>query len=357
MKAWLSLILTVFLLPSFSLAAPKKTSTPKKIEVKLLKVVTTLSVLQALVKDLGGNLVEVASLSSASEDPHFVKAKPTFKQKVSEADLFIEIGRSLELWVPQVIGSSGNQKLTGNGLLYASAGVKSLEIPETLSRKEGDIHPEGNPHVWLSPLAALKMSENIKNALIAKDPANKAIYEKNFLAFKTKLATALFGMPLVKAAGSMDFLFRLHEGKKLKDYMKKRPNLLGGWVKLSSEIDYPFLTYHSVWSYLADEFGLTVFADIEEKPGLPPSLRYQNELIKKLQENSVRHIVAASYYRGYQKLIDLIAQKITGKTLFIDVDSRPGESYIDMMNRILSGLADFKVLPANNQIILPKRRG
>jgi zinc/manganese transport system substrate-binding protein len=355
MKMWLRAILPVLLLTSPFLSAAPKKEVAKKVEVKKLKVVTTLAVLEALAKEVGGNLVEVASLSSASEDPHFVKAKPTFKRQVSEADLFIQAG-GLELWVPQVISASNNPKLTGNGLLTASTGVKFLEIPEKLSRDQGDIHSEGNPHVWLSPLAALKMSENIKNALIAKDPSHKDQYEKNFLAFKTKLAHALFGAPLVKAAGSIDFLFRLHQGKKLHDYMKKRPALMGGWVALAKKIDYPFVTYHSVWSYLAHEFDLKIFADIEEKPGLPPSLRYQNELIKKLQANNVRHIVAATYYVGYQKLIDLIADKIGGQKIFIDADSRPNESYIDMINRILQTLSDFKSIP-KAPVVVPTRRG
>ncbi|HXW53550.1 MAG TPA: metal ABC transporter substrate-binding protein, partial [Myxococcota bacterium] len=272
-----------------------------------------------------------------------------------------QIGRSLELWAPQVLQSAGNKKLTGAAVVTVSSGVKALEIPQALTRKHGDIHPEGNPHVWLSPSAALKIAENIKASLVTKDPMHKADYEKNFLTFKTKLADALFGAALVKAAGSPDFLFRLQAGKTLKNYVAKRKQTLGGWLKLAEAIDYPFITYHEVWSYMADEFALKVFANIEEKSGVAPSLKYQNELIKKAKAQAVTHIVAASYYVGHRKLIDLIAEKISGKKLFVDVDCRPGASYFDMMNRILKSLVEFKMVkaPIKQAIppVAPKRKG
>jgi|GEM_PF-543596 len=339
MRVIASLLLVIgFSASAWSVPGQHKPATPHK----LLHVVTTLAVIKALVSEIGGHLVDVASLSSAGEDPHFVKPKPTFKRLVSQADLFMQIGRSLELWVPQVLTSAGNPKLTGSGVVIVSKGVNALEVPKALTRAQGDIHPEGNPHIWLSPTASLKMAENIKDALVAKDPAHKVQYEKNFAGFKTKLAEAMFGHDLVKAAGSVDFLFRLHEGKRLKAYLTERKKTAGGWVKSTEAIDFPFITYHSVWSYFAADFGLKVFGLIEEKPGVPPSLKYQTELVKKAKADHVTHIVAASYYVGNGKLIDLIAKQIGGSRIFIDVDCRDGESYVDMMNRIIKSFLDFK---------------
>src|SRR5580704_9062135 len=83
-------------------------SPPKK-----LNVVTTLPVLKALTAQIGGDHVSVASLSTYAEDPHFIKPKPTFSYLLNRADLFIENGRELELWVPKALESAGNKKLTG----------------------------------------------------------------------------------------------------------------------------------------------------------------------------------------------------------------------------------------------------
>lgn len=310
------------------------------------QVVTTMAVIAALVKDIGGDLVVVNSLSSAGEDPHFVKAKPTFKLLVSEADLFFQIGRSLEPWVPQVISGALNKKWSSADLITTSAGISALDVPNTLSRASGDIHPEGNPHVWLSALNGLKMAENIKNALSNKDMAHRAVYEKNFAAFKVKLAEALVGKEVVQSFGAnVDFLWRLHEGKKLKDYLASRKKPFAGWLKQAQAIDYAFISYHNVWTYLANEFDLKVFAQIEEKSGVAPSARYQNELITRAKANNVKHVVAESYFIGNAKLIELIAKEIGGQKIFVDVDCRPGESFIGMLDRIFKTLMDFKVLP------------
>lgn len=331
-------------------ATPNETKAPAPIQSKI-NVVTTLSVLASITKAIGTDRVQVNSLSSASEDPHFVKAKPTFKKWVSDADLFIQIGRSLELWVPLVINSSGNQKLiSGERLITASNNVTMLEVPSALSRAAGDIHPQGNPHVWLSPLAVLKMAENIMNALIKVDTKNQPHYEKNFSEFKQQLSEAMFGQDLVKAAGTVDFLWRLLEGQKLKQYVAEKKKTLGGWLKSAAGIDYTFITYHTEFSYLAHDFGLKVLGQIEEKSGIAPSARYQNELIKKAKENLVKHIVAATYYVGNTKLIETIANGIGGNKLFIQVDCSIDESYIAMMNRIIKSLVDFRgavrILPA-----------
>lgn len=318
-----------------SLAAPK------------LNVVTTLSVLAALVREVGGDRVVVHSLSQASEDPHFVKAKPTFKRLVSDADLFFQIGRSLELWVPLVISGAGNSKLSGSGLVTASAGIKALEVPKTLTREAGDIHPEGNPHIWLSAQNGLKMAENIKNALIQKDPTHKAVYDANMGAFKVKLAESLVGKEVVSSfGGDIDFLWRLHEGNKLRSYLGTRKKAVGGWLKMAQAIDYPFISYHSVWTYFADEFGLKIFALIEEKSGVAPSLKYQNELVARAKAANVKHIVAESYFVGNGKLIDLIANQIGGQKIFVDVDCKEGESFIAMMDRVFKTFVDFKTLPS-----------
>lgn len=333
------LLLAVLLGTSLLGALPvKKALVPKKI-----KVVTTLSVLASLTRELGGDRVEVSSLSSATEDPHFVKAKPTFKRLVSDADLFIQIGRSLELWAPLVINASGNAKLiSGESVVTASQGVQALEVPKELTRQQGDIHPQGNPHIWLSPQAVLKMAENIKNALVKVDAAHKSTYDANLSAFNNKLANAMFGVELVNKAKNNDFLWRLHEGHKLEEYSKNHKLNLGGWLKQAVAINYTFLTYHTVFSYMANDFALKIMGQIEEKSGVAPTLRYQNELVKKAKALGVKHIVAASYYIGNSKLIELIAEQIGGRKIFVNVDCEEKQSYFDFMNNLINLLVKFK---------------
>lgn len=339
-RSLIALLLFLFGNVAMGMAAKVK-EPPQKI-----KVVTTLSVLSALTRDIGGERVIVSSLSKADEDPHFIKAKPTFKRLVGEADLFFQIGRSLELWAPQVISASGNAKLiSGGGVINASDGVASLEVPKVLSRQQGDIHPQGNPHVWLSPTAALKMASNIRDALAKTDPAHKALYDKNFETFKDTLSKKFFGDELVKIAKNNDFLWRLQSGGKIKAYAASHKMQLGGWLKQAQAIDYPFFSYHSDSSYLAKDFDLNIVGQIEEKSGVPPTAKYQDELVKKALAQKITHIVSANYYVGQGKLINLIAQRIGGQRLFVAIDAEPGQSYFDFMDKLLGELVKFKSPP------------
>ncbi len=345
---WLMCSVLLMMSTSHATSVSKAKAAPQKVvKPKPIRVVTTLTVIAAIVKEIGGDHVVVDSLTVSGEDPHFVKSKPTLTRLVSEADLFMQIGRSLELWVPLVLAAASNDKLSGTGLVSVSAGMKPLEVPSILTRDKGDIHPQGNPHIWLSALGGLKMAENIKAALIRKDPVHKSDYEKNFVAFKARLSNALFGAELIKVAdGNADFLWRQHEGKTLKEYLAKKKTAAGGWLALAAKIDYAFINYHTVWTYLIDEFNLKFFAAMEEKSGVGPSPKYINQLIDRAKAAHVTHIFDASYYIGHSVLIERVAHQIGGRKLFIDADCKPGETFVAMMDRILKDLVAFKNAPA-----------
>src|SRR5438552_529969 len=122
-------------------------------QAKKVQVVCTLPTLKALTEEVGGDRVDVIALAKGDEDPHFVTPTPVLMKKTREADLFIENGFSLELWGNEVVNGSGNAKLfTGMpGRVVAGKGISPLEIPSVLTRELGDIHPQGNPHIWLDP--------------------------------------------------------------------------------------------------------------------------------------------------------------------------------------------------------------
>lgn len=333
-----------------TIATPaKKTATPvpsAPVKKEPLKVVTTLSVLAAIVKEIGGAEVVVTSLGTATEDPHFIREKPTFKAAVADADLFVEIGRSLELWAKPVIASSQNPKLLSKqGVITVSQGVLSLEVPRELSRGQGDIHPEGNPHIWLSPYAILQVAKNIHDGLSKTNPQEKASLLANYKKFKTTMTQKMFGESLAKSYGEKgeDMLWRLYIGGQLNNYLAARKKTLGGWLLLAKDkLTYPFFTFHSDFSYLAHAFGLKIAGQIEEKAGIPPSLRYQNELKSKALKEKVTHIVSSSYYVGSKDIMDKLAKDIKGKVLLLDIDCLANETYVQMMDRLIMGLVNFK---------------
>ncbi len=188
-------------------------------QAKKVHVVCTLPTLKALTEEVGGEHVDVIALARGDQDPHFVTPTPVLMKKTREADLFIENGFSLELWANEVVNGSGNSKIFGGtrGRIIAGSGISALEVPSVLTRELGDIHPQGNPHVWLDPLLAKTEAANIAEALKAQDPANAQYYDTRLIDFKNRIDTAMFGPELLKLVG-IQKLTRLEMSGQLQDF-------------------------------------------------------------------------------------------------------------------------------------------
>ena len=70
-----------------------------------LNVVATTPDLASIAREIGGDKIELTTLAKATEDPHFVDAKPSFIVKLNRADVLIEGGAELEIgWRPRSAG-------------------------------------------------------------------------------------------------------------------------------------------------------------------------------------------------------------------------------------------------------------
>jgi ABC-type Zn uptake system ZnuABC Zn-binding protein ZnuA len=274
--------------------------TPAGAAPKKVNVVTTLNFLAAITRDVGGNHVSVQALAKPTQDPHNLVAKPTFKVAAKHADLFVELGLELDKWGSAVTDASGNPDIqTGQkGRVVASDGIETKELPATLSKAWGDIHPSGNPHVWLDPVNAKQIAKNIVAGLTRVDPANGAEYAANLKAFGKRIDDALYGHALVEEYGSSK-LERLSRRNELIDYLKKKGTYdkLGGWLKRAEPLrGLKIITYHKTWIYFADRFGIQISAELEEKPGIPPSQDYLASLIKKIGAEHIKVIFVDTIY-------------------------------------------------------------
>jgi zinc/manganese transport system substrate-binding protein len=297
-------------------------------EPKKVQVVTTLNVLAAIAKDVGGDRVSVQALAKPTQDPHTLVAKPTFKVMAKNADLFVELGLDLDKWGSAVTDASGNPEIqTGQkGRVVASEGVETKELPATLSKAWGDIHPSGNPHVWLDPVNAKQMAKNIAAGLARVDPGSKAVYDANLKAFELKIDDALYGHALVEEYGSSK-LERLSRRNELIDYLKAKNTYgkLGGWLKKGESLrGLKIITYHKTWKYFCDRFGIEIRGEIEEKPGIPPSQDYLAALIKKVQADGIKVLFIDTIYpvRDGQFIASKTSAKIVASP--IDVGGAPG---------------------------------
>src|SRR5215510_14117739 len=147
-----------------------------------LNVVATTPDFGAVATAVGKDLVSVDVLAKATEDPHFVDARPSHVVKLNRADALIEGGAELEIgWLPPLVDGARNPKIaTGApGRIVASQGIALLDVPSSVDRSQGDIHALGNPHFMLDPMNAKLVATHIAESFCALDAAHCAAYRSN----------------------------------------------------------------------------------------------------------------------------------------------------------------------------------
>ncbi len=309
-----------------------------------IRVVTTLPVLADIARSVGGNYVTVQSLAKGTEDPHYVIPRPSLMAAVSDADLFIEVGMDLELWTERVLEGAGNDKVQPGrpGHVYASDGVQRLEVPDRLTRAEGDIHPFGNPHQWMNPLNGILFAGNIARGLQRVDPAHSAEYDSNLAGFRANLYVKLFGDDLVKTYGGEQLAEKLRRGI-LFDFLQseKVDAKLGGWMGQARILrGTKVVTYHKAWSYLAQAFDMDVINTVEEKPGIPPSAEHRDKLLGQIKETHVRILIMAPFEP--RRIPDQIAALTGARVVVLPLDVTgvlAATNYFSMFDVILKELA------------------
>ena len=290
-----------------------------------IKVVTTLNYLAAIAKEVGGGHVDVVALANPKQDPHYVTPTPRMNETTHGADLFIENGLSLDLWAKNVLDASGNPRIQpGNpGHLVATINVPVRELPTEISRSWGDIHPQGNPHVWLDPLNAKIVAENIADRLKSLDPAHAQDYAESAEHFKNRIDEDMFGASLLKSIGPKagDILTRKMRNDGLDEWLKSK-NLyskLGGWMAAIEPIKgSKIVTYHKTYVYFAGRFGFNVVAELEEKPGIPPPPQRRDEIIAQMKREGVKVILNDNFYS--LEASEYVAAKTGAKVVVTYID-------------------------------------
>src|SRR5881394_3142654 len=159
-----------------------------------LNVVATLPDFGSLAREVGGDKINLVVLAKATEDPHFVDARPSFVVSLRNADVLIDGGAELELgWLPPLLQNARNPKIEVGkpGRVQASQGIRLMGVPTTLTRAAGDVHALGNPHFMIDPIIAKAVAQHIAQAFSAVDSVNAATYEANYKKFEATINSKL----------------------------------------------------------------------------------------------------------------------------------------------------------------------
>jgi len=218
----------------------------------------------SLANELGGDKVSVYQASNALQDPHRIEARPSLVARMRSADLAICTGAELEIgWLPVLLQTAGNSKVQPGkpGFLAAADLVDKLEMPKRLDRADGDIHPEGNPHVHLDPHNVAKIALAVTQRLEQLDNGNAAYYE----------------------ARGKDFQSRWQQA--IARWEKDAAGLRGAKV----------VCHHKSATYLLHWLGMTEVMNVEPKPGLPPTAGHLAELVGRLKAEPADFITRSMY--------------------------------------------------------------
>ena len=330
------------LLVSAALLAPPREAAP-------LKVVTSLTTYGAIAREVVGDKGTVTSIAQGDEDPHFVQPKPSFVAVLRDADMFVTTGLDLELWVPPLLDRAGNRKVSegGPGYVTAYTGIHLLEVPTSLSRSEGDIHADGNPHIHTDPVNGIIIARNILTGLKRVSPENAAYFTQREQDFERRVLEATLGTDLVNLL-TAPVAYDLLNTDKLYDFLGQKQyqgkpllDRLGGWMKQSQVFrGKEIACYHKEWAYFSNRYKVTCIEYIEAKPGIPPTPRHVQQVIALMKERKIPVLFASNYFDRNQ--IRQVAQRTGAQAVVVpeNTGGAPGvNTYFDLMNTWVSGLA------------------
>ncbi|MCD6069543.1 MAG: metal transporter substrate-binding protein [Microvirga sp.] len=149
-----------------------------------LKVVASFSILGDMVRNVGGERIELVTLVGPNGDAHVYSPTPADGRRLTEAKVVVANGLKFEGWIDRLIKSSG----TKAARIEAAKGVKPLKGEED-GHGPGHHHDHGgsDPHAWQSIGNAKIYVANVRDALIAADAAGKDSYEANADAYLKQL--------------------------------------------------------------------------------------------------------------------------------------------------------------------------
>jgi zinc/manganese transport system substrate-binding protein len=260
-----------------------------------VKAVASFSILGDMVKQVGGDRVEVATLVGPDGDAHVFSPTPADAKTLAGAQLFFVNGLGFEGWMERLEKSSGFKGKT----IVASEGVK----PRSMVEEEGGT-PETitDPHAWQDLGNGKLYVANIRDGLVAADPDGKAVYEANAAKYLDAIA-------------------------KEEDAVKQALAVL-------PEARRKIITSHDAFGYFGAAYGLEIFAPEGVSTESEASAQDVAKIIRQIKEEKIPAVFLENVTD--HRLLDQIARETGAKiggTLYSDALSGPdgpAPTYLDM---------------------------
>ena len=266
-------------------------------------VIASILPLAGFAEEVGGGKIDVFEMVPPGASPHTYEPTPGQLEKVSNAGIYLSVGSGIEfeiVWLDKIIAI--NDKMM---LVDCSEGIELIEASGSLKDQNSDHDDEGvynenehnrsgaDPHIWLSPVNASVIVENIYVSLSELYPESEGIFYDNKVDFQNDL----------------EILDRsIREILKGKNRRK-------------------IIVFHPSWSYFAREYGLEQV--VIEKEGKEPSPREMVSIIDSAKDSGIKIIFASSEFSA--RSAEVIADEIGGNVVLISPLAR---DYIDNLIKV-----------------------
>jgi zinc transport system substrate-binding protein len=299
MKFKQSLVVFVVIVLGCSFFACAKRS-EEPVQMKKLRVVTTLFPLYDMAKSIGADKTEVLLLVPPGVEAHSFEPRPSDIFKINEADIFVYTGKFMEPWAEDVIKGAVNENLV---VVDASHGAKMIP---GVSRDADEPAGSLDPHIWLDFDNAGIMVKNILQAFQIKDSANKALYEQKAGEYSRKLT-------------ELDSLYKTTLAA-----CKHRTIVYGG---------------HYAFGYPARRYGIRYLAAQGVSPDAEPTANDLVKLVEQIKKERIKYI----FYEELTspRITETIAGETNAKMLLLNAAHNVSRDQLDQ------GVSLFDILRRN----------
>ena len=237
-------------------------------------------------ESIGGDRINVTVMVPPGADPHTTELTPSKMTEVAEDKMYAKVGSGIEFELSYM----DKIEAVNKNMLVVDCS-KGIELVTSVDPNE----PGMDPHIWVSPLNAKIMVQNICDGLVQVDPANKDYYEQNGDAYLQKL-------------DALDQEIR---------------------SSLANIKNRAFIVLHPAWGYFARDY------DLEQIPieigGKEPSAQDITRIIDEAKQRNIKIIFASPQFNP--QMAEVIANEIGGKVVLIDDLAR---DYIENLHKVLN---------------------
>lgn len=249
-----------------------------------IKVLATFAPIYSLTKNVAGTAAEVEMLLPPNIGPHDFAFSPSELARLSQADVIVSNGLDVESWLDKAIKAAAS----GAERVVAGRGIK-VE----------------NPHIWLDPVLAIQMVENIRDGLRKKDPARAGEYEANAAAFIERLA-------------------------------KLDADIREATANIQSK---RMVTFHNTFEHFARRYGFEVVGVVAAFPGKEPTPKYLRKLRDTIVAKKVEVLFSEPQYSP--RLLESLAADLKVPIVALDpmeTGEKTAELYESVMRANLKAL-------------------